>query len=293
MSHDELVKVFPNERTVHIPSDGRPLAGYALALADIERADHRPGLQPRFSAFAKLDSVHEDDDVSTGSLRRGQAGLPRQASMLPSLIAPTANTQVASKTQPLPPLPPIRPVTVEVGKVPNTPGTKTVTVPHPIATASIFSPWPTAQQVDRVSPDVALAYAASARYESAGNTQLQNIQRTAIQIPPETKLPLETKRTASAADTAKISPAVITPRLDNAWLRSVVLAPSMFHFMTSTQLNPLDSRQLGTLMQKPSSALVMTFSSDPYGGMTANAFSGKAIRFLATVNFGMQTAALR
>ena len=31
-----LVKIFPNGRTVHIPADGQPLPGYALALADIE-----------------------------------------------------------------------------------------------------------------------------------------------------------------------------------------------------------------------------------------------------------------
>src|SRR5262249_43490214 len=30
-------KVFPDGRTVHVPSDGRPLPGYALALADIQQ----------------------------------------------------------------------------------------------------------------------------------------------------------------------------------------------------------------------------------------------------------------
>ena len=37
MTHDQLARVFPNGRTVHVPSDGQPLSGYALALADIER----------------------------------------------------------------------------------------------------------------------------------------------------------------------------------------------------------------------------------------------------------------
>jgi uncharacterized protein YcbK (DUF882 family) len=36
MSHDQLARVFPDGRTVHIPSDGKPLPNYALALADIE-----------------------------------------------------------------------------------------------------------------------------------------------------------------------------------------------------------------------------------------------------------------
>src|SRR5262249_14440445 len=37
MSHDALARVFPDGRTVHIPSDGKPLSGYALALADIKK----------------------------------------------------------------------------------------------------------------------------------------------------------------------------------------------------------------------------------------------------------------
>ena len=37
MTHDQLARVFPHGRTVHVPSDGHPLSGYALALADIEK----------------------------------------------------------------------------------------------------------------------------------------------------------------------------------------------------------------------------------------------------------------
>ncbi|MEX0752441.1 MAG: DUF882 domain-containing protein, partial [Xanthobacteraceae bacterium] len=36
IGREELVRVFPDGRTVHIPGDGQPLPGYALALADIE-----------------------------------------------------------------------------------------------------------------------------------------------------------------------------------------------------------------------------------------------------------------
>ena len=39
MTHDQLVKVFPDGRTVHIPSDGTPLKGYELARAEIEKRD--------------------------------------------------------------------------------------------------------------------------------------------------------------------------------------------------------------------------------------------------------------
>jgi len=39
---EELVKIFPDERTVHIPADGHPLRNYALALADVERQGNAP-----------------------------------------------------------------------------------------------------------------------------------------------------------------------------------------------------------------------------------------------------------
>jgi Bacterial protein of unknown function (DUF882) len=37
MTREQLVRVFPDQRTIYIPSDGRPLAGYDLALADIKK----------------------------------------------------------------------------------------------------------------------------------------------------------------------------------------------------------------------------------------------------------------
>ncbi|TWB90498.1 uncharacterized protein YcbK (DUF882 family) [Bradyrhizobium macuxiense] len=37
MTREQLVKVFPDGRTVHVPTDGTPLKGYELAKADIER----------------------------------------------------------------------------------------------------------------------------------------------------------------------------------------------------------------------------------------------------------------
>ena len=42
MTREQLVRVFPDGRTVHIPSDGRPLAGYELALADIKKRGDSP-----------------------------------------------------------------------------------------------------------------------------------------------------------------------------------------------------------------------------------------------------------
>jgi uncharacterized protein YcbK (DUF882 family) len=279
MSREELVRIFPDERTVHIPADGQPLAGYTLALADIERgAGHRPGAPPKGNVFAKLIGVHDDEDSGSRTSPPPPTPLARPA----SLTAPEAKT--AARV-------PSRPATYEIAKAstPPAPTKPRKTGVDPISTASIFAPWPTKLQNDRVSPDLALAYAASARYEPAPPTALQNVQRASAAIPPEPKRPAP-----SASNTASTSlRAIAIPRADNPWLHAVVLAPSMHYFMTSTPFNPLDPRQLGSLMQKPRTAMTMTFSADPYDGMTASAFSGKAVQFMATVNFGTQTAALR
>src|SRR5580692_10213887 len=68
MTHDQLAKVFPDERTVHVPSDGAPLKGYELARAEIEKrgtgddaatVKSRPGL---FASLFKGKSNDEDDE---------------------------------------------------------------------------------------------------------------------------------------------------------------------------------------------------------------------------------------
>src|SRR5580700_9446071 len=42
MTHEQLVRVFPDGKTVQIPSDGKPLPGYALALAEIQQRGNNP-----------------------------------------------------------------------------------------------------------------------------------------------------------------------------------------------------------------------------------------------------------
>ena len=67
MTHDQLARVFPDGRTVHVPSDGNPLKGYELARADIERRGNggdasiksKPSL---FAALFRGKSNDEDDE---------------------------------------------------------------------------------------------------------------------------------------------------------------------------------------------------------------------------------------
>ncbi|WP_131837051.1 DUF882 domain-containing protein [Ancylobacter aquaticus] len=43
MSRPELARVFPDGKTVHVPADGKPMSGYATALAQVESRGSEPG----------------------------------------------------------------------------------------------------------------------------------------------------------------------------------------------------------------------------------------------------------
>jgi len=64
MTHDQLAKVFPDGRTVHLPTDGKPLKGYELARADIEARDGSDGALKKSSPslWAKLFKPKSNDD---------------------------------------------------------------------------------------------------------------------------------------------------------------------------------------------------------------------------------------
>jgi uncharacterized protein YcbK (DUF882 family) len=67
MTHDQLARVFPDGRTVHVPSDGNPLKGYQLALADIEKRGNGDDASSKsklslFAALFKGKSNEEDDE---------------------------------------------------------------------------------------------------------------------------------------------------------------------------------------------------------------------------------------
>ena len=78
MTHDQLVRVFPNGRTVHIPSDGKPLAGYQLAMADIERrkngeatAGAGKGFLASLFSRNQPSATDEDDEGGPDTAKRG------------------------------------------------------------------------------------------------------------------------------------------------------------------------------------------------------------------------------
>ena len=163
MTHDQLVRVFPNGRTVHVPSDGRPLPGYELALADIERrggspsrvslayardagvigADGASAAKPKRSLLARLFGIGEEDEDANeiaASRKAAAAGRGKAAEE-------TKPVQMAS----LVPLPRVRPLARE--PKPEL-GEMRMTAPSPAEIVRTRGPWPgrTVQATDPARP---------------------------------------------------------------------------------------------------------------------------------------------
>ncbi|MFZ0765220.1 MAG: DUF882 domain-containing protein [Bradyrhizobium sp.] len=108
MTHDQLVRVFPDGRTVHIPSDGTPLKGYELARADIEhRGDGDDTAKvSKPSLLARLFGNKSQDDEDEGSAPAVQdkaapavqvaAAKPVEAMPVPRAKAAVATLQLAA-----------------------------------------------------------------------------------------------------------------------------------------------------------------------------------------------------
>jgi uncharacterized protein YcbK (DUF882 family) len=96
MTHDQLARVFPDGRTVHVPSDGNPLRGYELARADIEkRGDGDASTKSKPSLFAALfggKSNDEDDEGAAAPIAREK---PTPAGLMAAAVP-------AKSTEPVP-----------------------------------------------------------------------------------------------------------------------------------------------------------------------------------------------
>jgi hypothetical protein len=177
------------------------------------------------------------------------------------------------------------------------------TAPAPTPRRAIASaaaaPWPIADRTESEPIPNALAYAAQpmpiavARALPAGSPTA----RTATSASMEPTI--EPKRTGDspsvASPRAKASSVVrVGDRFNDPWMRAMIVSPSAQNFMKTTVYGAPDFRTLGPYLHKPAATMMVTFSEDPYRGMTSEIFSGSAVGFTRTVTFSPpRTASLR
>src|SRR5206468_3707491 len=109
MTHDQLARVFPDGRTVHLPSNGGPLKGYELARADVEKRGNgddaatvsKPGL---FARLFKGKSNEDDEEAGAAVVNEKPAPATVLAAAAPAKSAdpvptPRAKPQIATALQ--------------------------------------------------------------------------------------------------------------------------------------------------------------------------------------------------
>ena len=96
MTHDQLARVFPNGRTVHVPSDGQPLSGYALALADIEKRGTSAPSGMSLAAARNAGAIGEDEE------RVASAAKPKKGNVLAKLFGFSTDEDEDEDSRPAP-----------------------------------------------------------------------------------------------------------------------------------------------------------------------------------------------
>jgi len=96
MTHDQLARVFPDGKTVHLPTDGVPLKNYELAKAEIERrgSGDDAGSKPNFFA-----ALFRSKPAAPAASDEDDEGAPAPAAK------PAAPTVVAATAKPAEPVP--------------------------------------------------------------------------------------------------------------------------------------------------------------------------------------------
>ena len=332
MTHDQLVRVFPDGRTVHVPSDGTPLRGYELARADIEKRDNgddaltktKPSL---FAALFRSKSNDEEDEGASAPAvnekpapavaaksaepvpmpRAKPAGSTLQlASADVQIVQPSKSKSVAAAAEARPQNP------ADVinargfwGDAPATPKQAT-----PAQIAALNARQALAAADPQSTSSVSSAFQALA-YAPAASSPVDHAHVVAASAPiPRSARPIRNAAAATTIDQVVVkgnqdkgsqaygSVVSTSTRIaaastaNDVWMRVMMLAPSASTSMSATVLGDADMSLLSEHFLKPLAAIAMSFSDDPQMGLSCDHFSGSAIAPLTTQSFTLRTASL-
>jgi hypothetical protein len=327
MTRDQLVRVFPNGRTVHIPSDGNPLPGYQLARADIEKRDNgdegltntKPSL---FAAFFKGKSNDDEDEAAGSPAARENPPPGAQMAAADPVPIPRSKPRATATFQ-------LASADVQVAQ----PGKSQQAEAKPQTPADIINArgfWgddaatpkqATPAQVAAISARQALASAdpqstasvsdpfQALAYAPAANSPVDrsNIVTASAPIPRSVRPPSAPRNPMAVTNITSVvakgpqgqeSVVATSARIaasggDDSWMRVMMLAPSASTSMSATVLGDTDMTLMRVHFVKPQAVIAMSFSDNPQMGLTYDRFTGSAIATLTTQSFVMRTASLR
>ncbi|MCG5234915.1 DUF882 domain-containing protein [Xanthobacter oligotrophicus] len=290
MTHDQLARVFPDGKTVHVGTDGRPLSGYAAALAEIQArgskagvavasADGGKGVKKFFSGlFGKKDADDDEGGETTTVAAADTAAEDATPARAGSKAAP-AIVQVATA-----PVPPSRPAEIATGAL-------------VAANASLFAPLPQRRPAEAGGRDNRVA-SLTAPGSNAASVPLPTVITRGVASEEGPALgyaspgPLSEQRSTlsggmmpnAAAPTVAHAPAPAgkqRARVAEVTFGRLFLSPSL---STELYLRTPELRQLATFMAPPHEVVASAFSRDGSFGLKSR-FSGTAVADLPTYVF--------
>jgi hypothetical protein len=333
MNHDQLARVFPNGRTVHVPSDGNPLPGYELAKAEIERRgndDASSISKPSLLASLFKGKSNDEDDEGGPVLSNKRpvtmaaaapAKSPDPVAVPRSKPSLAATIQLASAdAQVIPAAKPAKPPAPAIAKAEPKPET-----PSDIINARGF--WGDAPAVAKqASPEQvaalrarqavgggepqstasisasfqALAYAPAAlpQGERANVVTASAPMPRMVRPASPARNPMAVNNITTVVPKGAQGAVATSTRLSSATRGSDVWMRAMILTPTTTRMSVAamgepDLTLMRSYFVKPQMAVAMTFADDPLLGLVCDQFTGTAVATLATQSFVLRTASLR
>jgi uncharacterized protein YcbK (DUF882 family) len=252
VTRDQLARIFPDGKTVHIPSDGKPMPGFALALAEIEARGGRPGS----IALASLD---DDGDEPAAGPRSARTRIPTATE-----VASAPNNPV-----PLPVSEPARPTVVASLAPPS----RTVVARQETAAAPVPAPRP--RDLGDITASIgrgetrALGYAAAPERTLPQFGPIPATHMRITELPDEVRPPQSLPAVRGHADAAQ-APARLFGK------QAVAFA---------AELHEPDLYSLRGLVEPARAALRVQFASNSLDAPAAGRFAGPAVVALQTLAF--------
>lgn len=211
MSRQELVSLFPDGKTLHLPPDGKPLPGYKTALAEYKR---RGGAIVSTSRSASSDKNTKRSGGLLAALFGGgdEDEEPEAIAAAPKPVPAPAKTQIASLPGVLDAPAEVAPAAVETAlALPAQPpipvARPVIEQPQPVVVAALAPPEPVLPAQSEVN---AFAAAANADVEADGATQdAAPVDLASIRVPVPQLLAERAGGQKTVADAAAVELAAL------------------------------------------------------------------------------------
>ncbi len=294
MSHDELARLFPDGKTVLVPSDGKPLSGYHEALAELEsrgnapaevaQADGLKGIKKFFASLFTKQLPEESDAGEEEAARPSRSQRPTQvASAAPAKPAPAP---VAQAAQPVVtavaarPLPPARPAEIAAATMMTAQAVNAPLAPLPLKRPVAPTQVANLQMPGSVPLPAVITRGVSEQSGTAGTTLLGYAATGDIMG----SLP------ANAAVAAAPQPKLRTAaRSADIPFGRLFRAPGL---TGEAYLKMPETRVFTAFITAPREVVATGFGADPTGGLSTARFSGEAVVSLPTYVFQAQPVRL-